>query len=96
MLGKAIPAIDRAALRGLERNRGLFPAGGANGGGFNPSAVLRLIPLGLALFAPFGLIFKVFAGIKLLFASREYKFGPAIDTHKRFVRVFHSALRLRY
>jgi hypothetical protein len=95
LLGKAIPAIHRSALRWFEGDGSFFSTAGTNGSAFNSRTMLRLVPLDFALFTPFGFIFEILAGIKLLFARSKDEFSTTIDTHKRFVCVFHSALRFR-
>jgi len=71
-----LPALRAGSLRLDSRSRG----------------VKSLVPLGLALFAPFGLIVEILGGKEKLFSCRKNKLSPAVHTNKASVLVFHGVL----
>lgn len=78
MLLKAGAAKDRAALRGLERNRGLRAALRTGRSGLRTHARRSASTFRLALLAVLGIIFKLFIVEENLLARRKDKLGAAI------------------
>ena len=97
---EALAAEYRAALRRLERDRGLFPALRANRFGFDPLNVARagvaaLRAIALACLATLRLVLEALVGEKHLLAGGKYEFSPAFRTLQDLVMIFHSLLRGR-
>ena len=92
-------AKDGAALRGAERNGGLFSASGASGLGFNLRVAVGLSgcrgraedgdPLGLTSFATLGFVLKLLVVKKKLFPGSEDEITPTVDTFQHLVLKFH-------
>jgi hypothetical protein len=95
---EAFPAIDRASLRGFERNGRLFPALWANRLGLYAlrAAGTRFSSLGAICFAglaTLGFVLESLVREKHLLAGRENEFRSTIGAFQDLVMVFHTLLR---
>jgi hypothetical protein len=93
---EALPAIDGAALRGLERYGGLTLAAGANRLGFDPLIIApalrqtkRLGALALAAFTAFRFVLKLFVVEEELFPCGEDEIGATVYTLENLVLELH-------
>jgi hypothetical protein len=86
-LCKALAAINRATVRGLEGNLCLTATSRANSGILLTLLSRRILSCVTALFAALGLVFKALAGIEFLFACGENKFFAAIFASESLVFV---------
>src|SRR5262245_60781535 len=92
---KAFAAEDRAALRGTERDRGLFTALRAGRFGFRAdlraaAATGSISTLGLTGLAAFGLVLEALVGEEHLLAGSKHKLGATIRALQYFIVVFHE------
>jgi hypothetical protein len=95
---KALAAVHRTPLRGLERNRCFLTALRADRLGFDPLNASRTRAVagravGLARLAPLGLVLEALVGKKHLFACGEYELSPTLGTLQDLIVVFHTLLR---
>lgn len=95
---EAFPAIDRAPLRGLERNGRLFSALRADRLGFYAlhAAGTRFSSLGAICFAglaTLGFVLESLVREKHLLAGCEYELRSTIGAFQDLVMVFHTLLR---
>jgi hypothetical protein len=96
---KTFAAVHGTTLSGLERNRCFFTALRADGFGFDAlnavgsrtGAARRAI--GLARFAPLGLVLETLVGEEHLLAGGENELRPAFGTLQDLIVVFHALLR---
>jgi len=95
---KAFTTKDGAALRGAERNSGLFSASRAGGLGLDLGVAVLTgrggsaedgDPLGLASLATLGLILELLVVKEKLFPGSENKITPTVDTLQHLVLKFH-------
>jgi len=79
---EALAAVDRAALRWLEGNRGLPPALRAHrhGFGFGEPATGRTLALCLTALAALGFVLEVFVVEEVLFSRCKNKIRSAVHT----------------
>jgi hypothetical protein len=79
---EALAAVDRAALRWLEGNRGLPPALRAHrhGFGFGEAATGRSLAFGFAALTTLGLVLEVLVVEEVLFSRCKYEIRTAIYT----------------
>jgi hypothetical protein len=92
-------AEDGAALRGAERDGGLFSAARAGGLGFDLGVAVGLSgsggraedrdPLGLASFATLGFVLELFIVKKKLFPGSENEITSTVDTFQHLVLKIH-------
>ena len=93
---ETLPAEYRAALCGLEGNRGFLAATGARCPGFDFGIVAGGCgaqtggPFGFAGFATLGFVFELFVVEEQLFASSEDEIAAAVNTLQNFVLKFHA------
>jgi hypothetical protein len=88
-----------AALRGAERDGGLFSASRAGGLGLDFGIAVGLSgsggraedrdPLGLTSFATFGFVLELFVVKKKLFPGSENEITSTVDTFQHLVLKFH-------
>jgi hypothetical protein len=79
---EALPAVDRAALRRFEWDRGFTAALRARGHGFGFGKTSATTPLalGLTCLAALGFVFEVFVVEEVLFSRSEYEICVAVYT----------------
>jgi len=95
---KAFPAVNRAALRRFERNRGFFSALRANGLRFNAldnarTCFVALRPIPLAGLTALGFVFKALIDEEHLLARGENEFRTAVGALENLIVIFHTLLR---
>ena len=92
-------AVHGASLSGLERNSCFFTALRADGFGFNALSAVgsrtgtARRAIGLARFAPLGLVLEALIGEKHLLAGSENELRPAFGALQDLIVVFHALLR---
>jgi len=91
-LGKALGAVDRTVLTGLEGNLRLAAAGSA-GGGEHLSLGARIVLAGIAAsLAALGLVDKASLSVELLLSRCEDELGSALFACQCFVSVHFGYL----
>ncbi len=97
LLKETLTTIDGSSLRWLKGDRCDLPALRTGGLRLDSRSrcVKSLIPLGLALFAPFGLVVEILGRKEKLFSCRKNELSPAVHTNKASVLVFHGVLPRR-
>lgn len=97
LLKETLTTIDGSSLGWLKGDRCGLPAlrTGSLRLDSRSRSVKSLIPLGLALFAPFGLVAEILGGKEKLFSCRKNELSPTVHANKVSVLVFHGILPRR-
>jgi hypothetical protein len=97
LLKETLTTIDGSSLGWLKRDRCNLPAlrTGSLRLDSRSRSVKSLIPFGLALFAPFGLVAEILGCKEKLFSCRKNELSPAVHANKGSVLVFHGVLPRR-
>jgi hypothetical protein len=87
---ETLPAQNRAPLRRLEGYGCFRAAGGTIGSRLCPNSGASRSPLGLAQFAPLGVILELLVVEEKLFTGSKYKIAAAIAAFQGLIAEFHG------